>query len=228
MFLSLLNSEIIFAREYNYNPSSAERAAVRDAQHILNYLGFNAGTEDGIYGNATRNACYRAQHYFGLTQDGQFGNMTFNACVSYIRSINNVSSSKYSWQDAYNYAKTYWDKKNPNYRYYPRNNCANFVSQCLVAAGIPTDSNWYDGSYAFVNVVGLKNYFCNKYGVKYYSWPSASMISAGDVVYTSSGHVMICMGKTSDGRVIASGNTNNRDCLVITSLYGVLKTSALF
>ena len=134
----------------------------------------------------------------------------------------------YNFKSAFDYAKKYWNTRNNNYNYYNGNNCANFVSQCLVAAGVPQTSTWSNGTYAFVNVNGLKNYFQNTYGVKYYSYPSASSISAGDIIYTSDHHVMVVMEKNGKGQVLASGNTNNRDCIVVTSFYGVLKTSELF
>jgi len=46
--------------------------------------------------------------------------------------------------DAANYAYKYWDVYN-NAQFYNSTsaNCANFVSQCLYAGGIPTDSTWY-------------------------------------------------------------------------------------
>ncbi len=141
-----------------------------------------------------------------------------------------VSNSKYSFSSAYNYAKKYWDTKNNAYNYYPKKNCANFVSQILVASGVPTSSTWKNGTYAFVNVDGLKSYFKNNYNIKYMSNPSASDIKVGDVIYTNNGgHVMFVMSK-SGNTIYASGNTNNRDEIVvsISIISGVLKTSALF
>lgn len=99
-----------------------------------------------------------------------------------------------------------------------------------MAGGIPTNSTWKNTSYAFVNCTGLKNYFVNNYKVTYKSNPSASNIKAGDVIYTNGGgHVMFVM-KVSGNTVYASGNTNNRDCIAMStrSICGVLQTSKLF
>lgn len=148
-------------------------------------------------------------------------------------SNNNNSNNKTriaNFQNSYNYAKKYWNTRNRNYNYYSGRNCANFVSQCLVAGGIPTNSTWKNTSYAFVNCTGLKNYFVNNYKVTYKSNPSASNIKAGDVIYTNGGgHVMFVM-KVSGNTVYASGNTNNRDCIAMStrSICGVLQTSKLF
>lgn len=141
-----------------------------------------------------------------------------------------VSNSKYSFSSAYNYAKKYWNTKNSAYNYYKNQNCANFVSQILVASGVPTSSTWKNGTYAFVNVDGLKSYFRNNYGITYKSNPSASDIKVGDVIYTNNGgHVMFVMSK-SGNKIYASGNTNNRNEIQVSVsiISGVLKTSALF
>lgn len=61
--------------------------------------------------------------------------------------------NKYLRSSAVNYALTYGLKPNPNYRYFPLINdnsgdCANFISQCLLAGGAQMDFNasrpwWY-------------------------------------------------------------------------------------
>ena len=61
--------------------------------------------------------------------------------------------NKYMRSAAVNYALTYGLKPNPNYRYFPLINdssgdCANFISQCLLAGGAQMDFNdarpwWY-------------------------------------------------------------------------------------
>lgn len=158
-------------------------------------------------------------------------------CLSYAKSVTasaptpstptTVTTARF--QKAYNYAKTYWNKRNTNYNYYSGRNCANFVSQCLVAGGLPTNSTWKNGTYAFVNCTGLKNYFVSNYKVTYKSNPSASDIKPGDVIYTDGGgHVMFVM-KVSGSTIYASANTNNRDCMALTtrSICGVLQTSKL-
>lgn len=147
---------------------------------------------------------------------------------------------------ALEYAKQYWNKLDPANGFYTSsgtltydpskfstsgNNCANYVSSILYNAGLPMDSTWTRHSYAWVNVNGLKSYFKNK-GVQYISYPSSTQIEAGDVIYTSSGHVMFVTSATWSGSkkvITATGNTNNRNINYrVTSFYGVLKTSSLF
>lgn len=164
------------------------------------------------------------------------GTKTGWVCLTYTKYLGSGSTgttttvTSRSFQNAYNYAKKYWNTRNYSYNYYSGKNCANFVSQCLVAGGVKTSSTWKNGTYAFVNCTGLRNYFTSNYGVKYVSSPKASSINPGDVIYTNGGgHVMFVM-KKSGSTIYASGNTNNRDCLALStsSICGVLQTSKLF
>lgn len=149
----------------------------------------------------------------------------------YLEKISSSGSAQSlcSLEKAINYCDTYWNNYNTAYPKYKNNDCANYVSQIIHESGLQDDNEWTPESYAWVNVYGLKSYFCNKngYNLKYISKPSASQIAAGDIVYTSSGHVMF-VREVSNGRVYASGHTNNRQKMAITSFYGVIKTSELF
>ena len=198
--------------------------AVKQLQQSLYTLGYNCGTPDGIYGNNTYNAVRRFQSNNGLTVDGIAGYKTLTTINNKLHS----RSVKLNKQKLLNYAATYWNKRNYNYNYYNNNNCANFVSQCLVAAGMPTNNTFKNGTAAFVYVPNLKNYLMNTYNVKYISRPSAGNIQVGDILYTSSGHVMVVTAK-SGNNIYATGNTNNRYNLKISSnyFYAVLKTSEL-
>lgn len=49
---------------------------VKQKQHLLAFLGYYAGTVDGIWGEQSRNATARFQKDFGLTDDGEFGQAT--------------------------------------------------------------------------------------------------------------------------------------------------------
>ncbi len=156
------------------------------------------------------------------------------------------ATAKLDLNAALDYAKTYWNRLDPANGFYMSNgtktydaskfsssgnNCANYVSACILAAGLNPDSTWYRGSMAWINVNSMRDYFTSK-GIKYISSPSASQIEAGDVIYTSAGHVMfVTSAKWSGNRKIikATGNTNSRDInFQVTSFYGVLKTSSLF
>ena len=108
-------------------------------------------------------------------------------------------------------------------------NCQNFVSQIFLAAGFPT-SSFKNGTYAFINVDGFLDYMRAK-GVAYTSGrPSVSNVKPGDVIVTNNGnHVMFVMD-VSGGNIYASGNTNNRDRISVSTgvISGVLHTSSLF
>ena len=55
---------------------------VKAVQNKLNTLGYNCGTADGYYGNATRTAVISFQSAKGLTADGEVGPATWNALFS--------------------------------------------------------------------------------------------------------------------------------------------------
>ena len=98
--------------------------------------------------------------------------------------------------------------------------CACFVSQCLVAGGVPMSSTWQfksNGSptYAWHNVNGLKNYMTNN---GYWDKSTFSACNAGNVVYTSSGHVTLCtLNDTATRRYTA--HTNDRNNKIYSSVY---------
>ncbi len=238
------NSQIdtIESRWYNYGyvvkrnfyVNSMTKQVNKDVQFLLNLTNNAQLEEDGVIGNLSVAAIKNYQRSRGLTVDGIVGNATMRSLLSEARVYANFAEmspvQQYDLSAALSYAGKYWNKRNTAYNYYSGNNCANFVSQCLVAAGLPTDNTWKNGSYAFVNVDGLKSYFRSQYGVTYKSWPSASDIKVGDVIYTNNGgHVMFVV-KKSGGKIYASGNTNNRNALQVSTscISGVLKTSALF
>ncbi len=197
-----------------------------------------AGTGYSIRGascNGTQFTVTKVSGNWGYTTSIKCTNGTKSGwvCLTYAKKVSSMPSaptvSSTSFQKAYNYAKKYWNKRNTSYNYYSGNNCANFVSQCLVAGGVPTSSAWRNGTSAFVGCTSLKNYFVKTYKVAYKSYPSASNIKPGDVIYTNGGgHVMFVM-KVSGSTIYASGNTNNRDCLALrtSSICGRLQTSKL-
>ncbi|MBQ8725256.1 MAG: SH3 domain-containing protein, partial [Oscillospiraceae bacterium] len=130
---------------------------------------------------------------------------------------------------SYNYAMKYWNKRNSSFKYYVNNNCANYVSQILLAGGLDTDDKFCNGSPAFVNVRSFTRYFKSNYGIVYKTNPEMSSIKAGDVIFTdNSTHVMFVMS-VKNGEVICNGNTNDR-CLYSVpenAINAVLKTSTL-
>jgi peptidoglycan hydrolase-like protein with peptidoglycan-binding domain len=56
---------------------------LKNVQNFLNRYGFDAGTEDGLSGNQTREAIKRFQAYVGITVDGDLGLTTYGKMNSY-------------------------------------------------------------------------------------------------------------------------------------------------
>ena len=103
------------------------------------------------------------------------------------------------------------------------NDCACFVSQCLVAGGIPTtegQDGWEfptdgDPTYAWHNTGGLKTYMTNN---GYWDNSTFAACNAGNVVYTDSGHVTLCtLNDTITRRYTA--HTNDRNNKIYSSAY---------
>lgn len=186
---------------------------------------------------------YRAAANDGTVKDVSYA---FNVTAKPSSAASNNSALSFS--SALSYAKNYWNKLDPSNGFYDingnktydsakfstgnGNNCANYVSAILLASGLPMDSTWKRGSSAWVNVNSMRNYFVNTKGIKYISYPSSVQIDAGDILYTSSGHVMFVTSAAWSGSqkiIRATGNTNSRDVnFQVTSFYGVIKTSSLF
>ncbi len=204
--------------------SSYSKLAVIDTNTILTVTEENSGWGKVTYGGATGYiALYYTQKYHGGT-DGMASAPMTSGSISSDRGVCDFNA-------AYQYAKAYWNHKNPEYNYYTNNNCANFCSQILTSAGVKTDNRWRNGSVAFINTLYLRDYFVEEYGVTYLENPNSENIAPGDIVYTDSlGHVMFVMAITSDGRILCSGNTNNRDSMPVSidAICAVLKTSQLF
>ncbi len=225
---------------YYVSSETIMRNYVKEVQIALNFLANyyaidDDTVEDGYYGSDSRKLCREVQQSLNIRKDSYFGVESYTASVTKLKQIIADSSVVYysnlNFQSAYNYAKTYWNTRNGAYNYYSGNNCANFCSQIMEAAGVPTTNSWKNGTYSYVNVDGLRSYFEDNYSVSYISNPSSSSIKPGDIIYTNNGgHVMFVMEVSSRGVVYASGNTNNRDCISVSAscISGVLKTSALF
>ncbi len=89
--------------------------------------------------------------------------------------------------------------------------CANFVSQCLVAGGLGTNNTWKPKSTAWVRASALRDYLVStprnylECIVEYDETAGTSNVYPGNPVYwinnggSSSGHQMICVGKNSAG-----------------------------
>ncbi|MCM1399324.1 MAG: leucine-rich repeat protein [Clostridium sp.] len=148
--------------------------------------------------------------------------------------VQNVkAAAAYNPQAAANYALQYTDESggsdtssyNKEYSYFSGNDCANFVSQCLVAGGLQTDSNWYKYSQSWKRADYLYEWFKSKdeYKNLIVKNPSASQVKIGDPIFYVWGtedlsktnpndidHAGICTGYDSNGNPLVSAHSNNR------------------
>lgn len=122
-----------------------------------------------------------------------------SSCNLHTNCGNRVDTTKYN-SSYTNYASSHSD-------------CANYMSQCLYAGGIPSDSTWYPGSTAWINVSALCNYMVNQ---GYWIEVSYSAPPVGTYMrYTSQSHIV--MLSSHDGVTYKySGHTNDRLNVVIS------------
>ena len=122
--------------------------------------------------------------------------------------INNYNS--YNRIAARDYAYKYWSSYNPAYTSYKGNggDCANFVSQCLHAGGIPTDATWKADSVSWIRASAVPSYMMNK---GYATKTSYTNATAGSFAYTSSGAGHAVRVTINDGAKIAyTAHTTDR------------------
>ena len=130
-----------------------------------------------------------------------------------------ASAAQYNVTEAVNYAKKYWSNYNPNY---PNCNdiggdCANFVSQCLYAGGIPQDSTWKVGTSAWQYCPSMVAYFRDTKHYKVIDYAQASDIKIGNPVfywnnnYGKWSHVAICTGFSGSTPLVTAHNNNHVD-----------------
>ena len=118
----------------------------------------------------------------------------------------------YSPAKAAAYADKYWKKYNRSYKEYRGVDCANFVSQCLYAGGMPKTDDWYPQSVNWINVMGHIRHF-KSYGT--FLTASNANVRVGNPVYydwngnSTYDHVGICVGVNSSGMPVVDAHTNN-------------------
>ena len=107
---------------------------------------------------------------------------------------------------------------NHAYVYHSGADCANFVSQCLRASGMPTDSTWYAESNAWIGAYELSVYLKSKYGYSNVTSNFGAVYPGNPVywepetkngVYTPHYHQMICVGYNSSGVPVVCAHTTD-------------------
>ena len=125
-------------------------------------------------------------------------------------------SRGYSYQisKAVAYGDRYWKHYNHSYHNYANEggDCANFVSQCLYAGGMPRTDDWFPQSVNWINVMGHIRHF-KAYGS--FLTASNSNVSAGNPVYYDWNrdgiydHTTLCVGVNSSGMPVVDSHTAN-------------------
>ena len=113
------------------------------------------------------------------------------------------------------YANKYCINYNSSYNSYKGRggDHANFVSQCLYAGGIPTSSEWYKHSIAWINVMKQLAYLKN-FG-SLLNATNANILKGNPVYYDVDGdstfdQVAICVGRNANGIPIIDSHTPDR------------------
>lgn len=155
-----------------------------------------------------------------INEDIKNINQISNEYKSNLKNVNESTShrqkrscSSYVGQYAASYAERYAENYNPAYSNYDGEggDCTNFVSQCLLAGGLPTDGTWYKDSGAWIRVTELRDWLTRKGYARELTWQGNTTL--GDVVQlkNSSGawshSVIVTFNKT--GRLFVSSHSGN-------------------
>lgn len=89
-----------------------------------------------------------------------------------------VAATAYNRQNAVNYALTYAENPNSDYRYFSGADCTNFVSQCVYAGGWPK-IGW--------NKYSSSHWFYNSYYIYSYTWTRADYFGKFLAIYSGRG-----------------------------------------
>ena len=117
----------------------------------------------------------------------------------------------YNPQKAIDYARSWYNRRNPIYTDYSDmgGDCANFVSQCLIAGGFSTSGcygNWGTGSTIPV-VTNLEQCLTNKGWKKSYSIPSGGFPAGGVIAFNNGQHTVLCV--QGGNNPLVAGHTND-------------------
>ena len=150
----------------------------------------------------------------GVRQAGDANDLTADTLYAQGAEVYDAASAGYTYSPAkaVAYADKYWKKYNRSYKEYRGVDCANFVSQCLFAGGMPKTSDWYPQSVNWINVMGHIRHF-KSYGM--FLTASNANVRVGNPVYydwngnSTYDHVGICVGVNSSGMPVVDAHTNN-------------------
>jgi len=247
LYIERESTEFVSPWEYGSIPCVTVRkgstgSSIRFLRQAINIvLGEDVLDISSRFDNEVQARLAEAQSALGIEADGVFGPASRKAFLRYLEQNGyGAENSEYNASLAIEYARTY-NGVHPGTAYnsaYPKNtgnDCANFVSQCLVNAGLaiteefnPDTSAWKTCRYSATNKTdGLMTYL-ESLGYKVYGYDTftknggritypvdINKIKPGDVIFSSgsngtiAGHAMI-VDHVSGNRVYFHGHTNNR------------------
>lgn len=117
---------------------------------------------------------------------------------------------------AVNYAEKYAHNRNTAYADHTTNDCANFVSQCLAAGGIPTNDTWKPESSAWIGCGDFYRFLTNGgYGTSSAELCTTKAAKVGDIIvkYKDSWylHAMLVVGKDAAGNPLIADHTEDEN-----------------
>ncbi len=153
-----------------------------------------------------------------------------------------MATAAYNGDSAYAYALTWWNSPvvgyNPAFAHYP-DDCMNFASQIINAAGEPTGSVWYPGSASWINTSEFYDserqwYTPDNYEV-HYSNTSNSDVNEGDLIgwtwgsdWSGPDHETYVMGFNGGNVFDVASHTNPRWNYPSTSEFAYGGTGTFF
>ena len=167
---------------------------LEEGNELYTYISFEIDENSAVSSEAVRHAAD--------TQYAQAAELYETAAANYT----------YKPAAAAAYADKYWKKYNRSYKEYRGVDCANFVSQCLYAGGMPKTSDWYPQSVNWINVMGHIRHF-KEYGA-FVTAGNGNVLVGNPVYYDWNGngtydHTGICVGKNASGMPVVDAHTNN-------------------
>ena len=139
-----------------------------------------------------------------------------------------VSASTYNPLKAIQYADQWWNKRNPKFQSYGFNDCANYVSQCLIAGGLNLRaSSSADRSGSLAQCASLDSFLTNTLKATVWKTSSSSLaptgLQSGDVAifgnWLGLRHAVFVSAKQSNSQPLFNAHTHDRKRTTIGRLF---------
>jgi hypothetical protein len=140
-----------------------------------------------------------------------------------------VSAATYNPLKAIQYADQWWNKRNPKFLSYGFNDCANYVSQCLIAGGLSLRASpSVDKSGSLAQCTSLDAFLTNTLKATVWKTSSSSLaptgLQPGDVAifgnWLGLRHAVFVSAKQSNGQPLFNAHTYDRKRTTIGWLLG--------